>query len=45
MSRPLVILLLLLLAVVGGLFVLAGLDTEKPLTRVEKVVPSDKLAK
>lgn len=45
MSRALIILLLILLAIGGGLYFLASLDTEKPLTRVEKVVPSDKLAK
>lgn len=45
MSRLLVTVLIILLASCGGLYLLAGLDTEKPLTRVEKVVPSDKLAK
>ena len=45
MSRSLVILLLILILVVGGLFALAGMDTEKPPVRVEKVIPNEKLAK
>jgi hypothetical protein len=44
MSRSLVILLLIIAVVVGGLFVLAGMDTEQAPVRVEKVVPNEKLA-
>ena len=39
MSRPLIALIVILVVVIGGLFVLAGRAHEKPLTRVEKVVP------
>ena len=39
MSRPVIALIIILIIVVGGLFVLAGRSSEKPLTRVEKVVP------
>ena len=39
MSRPLIALIVILVVVVGALFVLAGRTNEKPLTRVEKVVP------
>ncbi|MEG3151395.1 hypothetical protein U1769_15990 [Sphingomonas sp. ZT3P38] len=39
MSRPLIALIIILVVVIGGLFVLAGRSNEKPLTRVEKVVP------
>ncbi|CAN5745542.1 hypothetical protein BH11PSE6_BH11PSE6_04730 [soil metagenome] len=39
MSRPVIALIIILIIVVGGLFVLAGRSNEKPLTRVEKVVP------
>ena len=45
MSRLLVILVALIVIVVGGLFALAGMNTEKPPVRIEKTVPSDKLAK
>lgn len=38
MSRPLVLLILALVVVVGGLFLLAGRATEEPQTRVEKQV-------
>ena len=38
MSRPLVILLVVLLVLVGGLFLLAGQASEQPQTRVEKQV-------
>ena len=44
-SRPLVYLILFLALIVGGLFYLSSIDTEQPLTRVEKPVPNDKLAK
>ncbi len=39
MSRLLIVLLVILVVVVGGLVVLAGRNHDKPLTRVEKVVP------
>lgn len=39
MSRSLVTLLVLLVVLVGGLFFLAGRNTEKPSVQVEKVVP------
>ena len=38
MSRPLVILAVLLVVLAGGLFLLAGQATERPQTRVEKQV-------
>ena len=44
MSRPLVILVVLLVVVVGGLFVLAGRDTTKAPTRVEKAVALENLS-
>ena len=43
MSRPLVILVLVLVVVVGGLFFLAGRDGERQQTRVEKAVSLDNL--
>ncbi|MDB5706741.1 MAG: hypothetical protein JWN66_3857 [Sphingomonas bacterium] len=39
MSRPLIALIVILVVLIGGLFVLSGRAHEKPLTRVEKVVP------
>jgi hypothetical protein len=45
MSRLLIILVLLIAIVFGALFVLSRVNGEKPLTRVEKVVPNDKLAR
>ncbi|MES2336533.1 MAG: hypothetical protein V4537_00365 [Pseudomonadota bacterium] len=44
MSRPLLILVVLLVVVVGGLFVLAGRDTTKAPTRVEKAVALENLS-
>ena len=44
MSRPLVILVVLLVVVVGGLFVLAGRDTAKDPVRVEKAVSLENLS-
>ena len=38
MSRPLLLLAVALIVVVGGLFLLAGRATERPQTRVEKQV-------
>lgn len=45
MARPLIILAVLFVVVMGGVAVLAGLNGEKPLTRVEKVVPLASLQK
>lgn len=39
MSRSLIVLLVVVVVVVAGLFVLSGRARERPLTRVEKVVP------
>jgi hypothetical protein len=44
MSRSLVILIAVVILLIGGLFFLAGRDTEKPPVRVEKVVPLENLA-
>ncbi|HEX8383610.1 MAG TPA: hypothetical protein VF592_09555 [Sphingomonas sp.] len=38
MSRPVVLLILVLLVLVGGMFLLAGRATERPQTQVEKSV-------
>ncbi|MDO7842970.1 hypothetical protein [Sphingomonas immobilis] len=38
MPRSLVVLLVVAVVLVGGLFLLAGRSSEKPLTHVEKVV-------
>ena len=45
MPRSLVVLIVVLVLVVGGLFFLAGRNTEREPTRVEKVVPLENLAK
>ncbi len=45
MSRPLVILAIVIVALVAGTVVLAGRNGEKPLARVEKVVPLASLQK
>lgn len=45
MSRLITILIALVVIIGGGLWFLSTLDTEKPLTRVEKAIPSEKLAK
>lgn len=45
MSRSTVILLLIIVLVGGGLWYLSRMDTEQPLTRVEKTIPNDKLGK
>ena len=39
MSRPLIVLILVVVLVVGGMILLAGRSGERPQTRVEKVVP------
>ncbi|NNM76738.1 hypothetical protein HJG53_07485 [Sphingomonas sp. ID1715] len=44
-SRLPIVLVLLLLVVLGGLYWLSTVDTEKPLTRVEKTIPNDRLGK
>jgi len=44
MSRPVLILVVLLVVIVGGLFVLAGRDTAKEPTRVEKAVSLENLS-
>lgn len=45
MSRLLTIIIAIVVIIGGGLWFLSTLDTEKPQTKVEKVVPSEKLAK
>ena len=40
-----VILILLVLLIGGSLWYLSTMDTERPLTRVEKTIPNDKLGK
>jgi len=44
MSRPLVILIVVLVVLIGGMFVLAGRDTAKAPTRVEKAVALENLS-
>ena len=44
MPRWVLVLVVVLVVLLGGLFVLAGMDTEKAPTRIEKVVPLDNLA-
>jgi len=45
MSRLLLVIIVILVVFIGGLFVFAGMDTEKAPVRVEKLVPNEKLAK
>lgn len=45
MVRPLIILAVLFVILMGGVAALAGLNGEKPLARVEKVVPLASLQK
>lgn len=45
MSRSLLILILIVVAVVGGIFALSSMNTEVPPTRVEKDVLNEALAK
>lgn len=40
-----VLLILIVLLIAGGLYYLSTMNTERPLTRVEKTVPNDKLGK
>ncbi len=40
-----VLLILIILALFGGLWYLSTMNTERPLTRVEKTIPNDKLGK
>ena len=44
MSRPLIVLLALIVVVVGGLALLAGRAREKPTARIEKAVSLANLA-
>ncbi|MDR6853597.1 hypothetical protein J2Y54_003117 [Sphingomonas sp. BE123] len=44
MSRSLIIVVIVAILLIGGLFFLAGRDTEKQPVRVEKVVPLDNLS-
>ncbi|WP_374137998.1 MULTISPECIES: hypothetical protein [unclassified Sphingomonas] len=45
MARPLIIVVVLVIALLGGVAVLASMNGEKPLKRVEKVVPLASLQK
>ena len=45
MSRLLIAFVVILLVIGGGLFALAGRNSERPQTRVEKVVPLAQLQK
>jgi hypothetical protein len=45
MSRSSLILLLILVLLVGGAVALSRMDVERPLTRVEKIVPNETLGK
>lgn len=40
-----VLLILIVLSLVGGLWYLSTMNTERPLTRVEKTIPNDRLGK
>lgn len=44
MSRSLIIIVIVAILLIGGLFFLAGRDTEKQPVRVEKVVSLENLA-
>ena len=44
MSRPVLILIVLLVVLVGGLFLLAGRDSTKEPTRMEKAVALENLS-
>ena len=46
-ARPLgpVLLVVILLLLVAGLWYLSTVDTERPLTRIEKTIPNDRLGK
>ncbi len=44
MSRSLIIIVIVAILLIGGLFFLAGRDTEKQPVSVEKVVPLDNLS-
>jgi predicted secreted protein len=41
----LVLWILIIAALIGGLWYLSTMDTERPLSRVEKTIPNDKLGK
>ena len=40
-----IVLILLIVLIGGGLWYLSTMNTEKPLTRVEKTIPNEKLGK
>jgi hypothetical protein len=44
-SKGPLIWIILLALLIGGLWYLSTMDTEKPLTRVEKTIPNDRLGK
>lgn len=44
-SKAPLIWLILAVLLIGGLWYLSTVDTEKPLTRVEKTIPNDRLGK
>lgn len=44
MPRWVLVLIVVLVVLLGGLFVLAGMDVEKQPTQIEQVVPLDNLA-
>lgn len=43
--RSLIVLIVILALIGGGLWYLSTMNTEQPLTRVEKIVPDEKLGK
>jgi hypothetical protein len=43
--RSMTVLILLIVLVGGGLWYLSTMDVEQPQTRVEKIVPNEKLGK
>ena len=45
MSRSLVALIVVVLLLIGGIFFLAGRNTEKPLNRTDKAVSLENLSK
>jgi hypothetical protein len=45
MSRSSLVFILIIVLIGAGLWYLSGLNTERPQTRVEKIVPNEKLGK
>lgn len=45
MSRSPILFLLVLALIIGGAIYLSRMDVEQPQTRVEKIVPNEKLGK